>query len=252
MVSLGEATVSSQSIGAANNSWGFEGVDGIFGLGPLALTLGTVSNTNFVPTFLDNLHTEGSISTNVLGISFRPESGSDVDDANGELTFGGTNSSLYSGSITYFPKLASGHVSSYWAISISGFTYGSTNLASSAAAVVDTATALIYIPTSAYDNFLSATGGTTDPDSQLACFTTQPESNFGIEIGSTTLTFTPSQYLIPSAQYDYFNLNTSLYYAWINDGGSSGMNTILGQKFLESYYTVLDTTQSRIGFAPGV
>lgn len=28
-----------------------------------------------------------------------------------------------------------------------------------------------------------------------------------------------------------------------------GVNTIIGQKFLENYYSVYDTTNSRIGFA---
>lgn len=42
-----------------------------------------------VPTFLDNLKLQGSISTEVLGVYFAPESGSDDDDANGELSLGG-------------------------------------------------------------------------------------------------------------------------------------------------------------------
>lgn len=63
-----------------------------------------------VPTFMDNLLSQGVISTEVLGVSFRPESGSDTDDANGELTLGGTDSTKYTGSITYTPKATSGAV----------------------------------------------------------------------------------------------------------------------------------------------
>jgi hypothetical protein len=58
--------------------------------------------------------------------------------------------------------------------------------------------------------------------------------------------------LVPTAQYSYYGLSSGKYYAWINDGGSSGVNTIIGQKFLENYYAVFDTTNSRIGFATGV
>jgi hypothetical protein len=83
-------------------------------------------------------------------------------------------------------------------------------------------------------------------------FTTKPTSNFGITFGSTTYTLTPSQYLVPTAQYSYYGLSSGKYYAWINDGGSSGVNTIIGQKFLENYYSVFDTTNSRIGFATAV
>jgi hypothetical protein len=250
-VSFGGLTVSSQSIGAASQSSGFTGVDGIIGFGPVDLTQGTVSNANTVPTFMDNLYSQGSISNEVLGVSFRPESGSDTADTNGELTLGGTDSTKYTGSITYFPTLSSGDASYYWGISIASFTYGSTTLASSATGIVDTGTTLIYIPTSAYNKFLSATGGKTDSSSGLAVFTKKPTSNFNIKFGSTTFSLTPAQYLVPTAQYSVFGLTSGKYYAWINDGGSSGVDTIIGQKFLENYYSVFDTTNSRIGFATG-
>jgi hypothetical protein len=248
-VSFGGLTVSSQSIGAASSSSGFSGVDGIIGFGPVDLTEDTVSNANTVPTFMDNLYSQGSISTEVLGVSFAPESGSDTDDTNGELTLGGTDSSKYSGSITYFSKLTSGDSSPYWGISIASFTYGSTTLASSGSGIVDTGTTLIYIPTSAYNKFLSAAGGKTDSSSGLAIFSKKPTSNFNIKFGSTTYALTPAQYLVPTAQYSYYGLTSGKYYAWINDGGSSGVDTIIGQKFLENYYSVFDTTSSRIGFA---
>jgi hypothetical protein len=83
-------------------------------------------------------------------------------------------------------------------------------------------------------------------------FTKKPTSNFGIKFGSTTYTLTPAQYLVPTAQYSFYGLTSGKYYAWINDGGSSGVNTIIGQKFLENYYSVFDTTNSRIGFATAV
>lgn len=250
-VSFGGLTVSSQSIGAASQSSGFTGVDGIIGFGPADLTENTVSGADTVPTFMDNLYSQGSIATEVLGVSFRPESGSDTDDTNGELTLGGTDSSKYSGSITYFPTLTSGDAASYWGISIDSFAYGSSNLGS-ATGIVDTGTTLIYIPTSAYNEFLSLTGGQTDSSSGLASFSTEPTSNFDITFGSTTYTLTPSQYLVPDAQYSYYGLSSGTYYAWINDGGSSGVDTIIGQKFLENYYSVFDTTNSRIGFATAV
>lgn len=248
-MSFGGLTVKSQSVGAASSATGFNGVDGILGLGPVDLTQGTVKGVSSVPTFMDNLYNQGSISTEVLGVSFRPESGSDTNDANGELTLGGTDSTKYSGSISYFPQLQSGSAAPYWGISIAKFTYGSTTLASSGSGIVDTGTTLIYIPSSAYSRFLSATGGKTDSNSGLAVFSTKPTSNFGITFGSQTFTLTPAQYLVPTAQYSFYGLSSGKYYAWINDGGSSGVNTIIGQKFLENYYSVYDTTNARIGFA---
>ncbi|KAF4955905.1 hypothetical protein FSARC_11720 [Fusarium sarcochroum] len=251
-VTFGNLTVASQSIGAANRTFGFSGVDGIIGFGPVDLTQNTVSNANTVPTFMDNLYSQGSIPSQVLGVSFRPESGGDVDDTNGELTLGGTDSSKYSGPIRYFPTLTSGPAAPYWGIAIASFTYGSTTLATSGSGIVDTGTTLIYIPTTAYRRFLSATGGRTDTSSGLAMFTRMPTSNFGIKFGSTTYNLRPAQYLVPTAQYSNFGLTPGRYYSWISDGGSSGVNIIIGQKFLENYYSVFDTTNSRIGFATAV
>jgi len=47
----------------------------------------------------------------------------------------------------------------------------------------------------------------------------------------------------------HFGLTPGLYYAWISDGGADSVNFLIGQKFLENYYSVYDTTQSRIGLA---
>lgn len=248
-VSFGGLTVQGQSVGAASSSTGFNGVDGIIGFGPVDLTENTVSGVSSVPTFMDNLYSQGSISTEVLGVSFRPESGSDTSDSNGELTLGGTDSSRYSGSISYFPQLQSGAAAAYWGISIAKMTYGSTTLSSSTSGIVDTGTTLIYIPSSAYSRFLSAAGGKTDSSSGLAVFSTKPTANVGITFGSTTFTLTPAQYLVPQAQYSFYGLSSGKYYAWINDGGTQGVTTIIGQKFLENYYSVFDTTNARIGFA---
>ncbi|CAN8104095.1 unnamed protein product [Discula destructiva] len=248
-VSFAGLTVTSQSIGAATRSTGFSGVDGIIGFGPVGLTSGTVSNANTVPTFMDNLKSQGSIASEVLGVSFKPITTSATSSANGELTLGGTDTSKYTGALTYFPKLTTGTASAYWGISIAKFTYGTTTLASSATGIVDTGTTLIYIPTAAYNKFLTASGGKTDSSSGLAAFSTKPTANFGITFGSTTYTLTPAQYLVPTAQYSNFGLSTGTYYAWINNGGVSGVNTIIGQKFLENFYSVYDTTNARLGFA---
>lgn len=201
---------------------GFSGVDGIFGFGPVYLTTGTVASTSTVPTFMDNLLSQGSITTEVLGVYFKPESGSDEADANGELTLGGVDTTKYTGTLTYFPRLTTGTASYYWGITVASFKYGTTSLATAATGIVDTGTTLIYIPTAAYTKFLTASGGKTDASSGLAIYTTKPTSNFIITFGTTAYTMTPAQYLVPTAEYAAFGLTTGKYYAWINDGGSSG------------------------------
>ncbi|KZP23602.1 acid protease [Athelia psychrophila] len=243
-VTIGSATVAKQSIGVASSSTGFTSVDGIVGFGPVDLTESTVDGETTVPTFMDNLS-----STEILGVSFAPESGSSDDSANGELTFGGTDSSKYTGSITYTPKSTSGDFGPYWGVTVSSIDLGSTSLASSGGAIVDTGTTLIYIPTSAYNKFLSAANGATDSTTGLAKFTSKPTDTFSFTIGGTKLSLTPAQYLVPSAQYSNFGISGSDYYSWIGDGGASSVDFIIGQKFLENYYSVFDTANKQVGFA---
>ena len=53
--------ISNQSIGVASQAEGFNGYDGILGIGPVDLTEGTVSSTDSVPTVTDNLFSQVSI-----------------------------------------------------------------------------------------------------------------------------------------------------------------------------------------------
>jgi len=246
-VTLGGLTVLHQAISVANSSTGFSGVDGVFGFGPVDLTEGTVQGMPTVPTFMDNLYSQGTIATEVLGVYFHPESGSDTGDTNGELTLGGVDTTKYSGTLSYVPKSTVNPYSFYWGVAVSSITYGSTTLITNVQAIVDTGTTLIYIPTSAYNLLLSLIGGTTDPNTGLARCSTKPTGIFTIRLGTVSLPLTPAQYLVPSAQYGFFGLNSQYFYTWIGDGGSE---TIIGQKLLEYYYSAYDTTNSRLGFAP--
>jgi hypothetical protein len=253
-VTVGGLTVTKQGVGDGTRSSGFEGVDGIIGFGPVDLTEDTVSGQTTVPTVMDNLKSQGTITTEVLGVSFLPESGSDTDDTNGELTLGGTDSSKFTGSITFVPKTTTSPYNEFWGISVTSITFGSTTLSGAANAIVDTGTTLIIIPTSAYNAFLSASGGKTDATTGLSSWTTAPTSNFAFNIGGVSRTLTPSQFLIPQAQFADFGLTGPKSFGWIADGGSDAadINFIIGQKFLENYYSVFDTTNNRVGFATAI
>jgi hypothetical protein len=101
-VSLGNGlTITKQSIGVAATSTGFTGVDGIVGIGPVDLTEGTLTKetTTTIPTVTQNLYTQGIISEEVVGVSFEPTNSEAV--TNGELTFGGTDATKYTGTLAY-------------------------------------------------------------------------------------------------------------------------------------------------------
>lgn len=85
--------IQNQSIGVASTAQGFDGVDGILGIGPVDLTSGTVSGAQTVPTVTDNLFAQGAISADSIGISYEPTTSEDT--VNGELTFGGVDETKY-------------------------------------------------------------------------------------------------------------------------------------------------------------
>ncbi|KAF8191947.1 aspartic peptidase domain-containing protein [Mycena galopus ATCC 62051] len=176
---------------------GFTGVDGIIGFGLVDLTEDTISGSTTVPTTVNNLFTQGTISTQVLGVSFSPECGShacsDSDDDNGELSPGGTDSTKF----TVFPQRFRRQ-----------------------------------------DRLLLALRrGLSFPRNENLAFT----------IDGVSYLLTPAQYTIPTAQYNYWELSTGKFYGWIGAGGtdaSEGHNFIIGQRFLDYYYTI-----NRVGFA---
>ncbi|KAJ6483899.1 aspartic peptidase A1 [Mycena vulgaris] len=150
-----------QSIGVASTSSGFDGVDGILGIGPVLLTQGTLtkSTSTLIPTVTDNLFSQGTITSNVIGISFEPTT--TEDDVNGALAFGGTDSTKFTGSVAFTSVTSTLPAGDYWGINQS-ITYGTTSILASTAGIVDTGTTLIYIATNGFTKYKAATGGVAD------------------------------------------------------------------------------------------
>ncbi|KAG0700687.1 aspartic peptidase domain-containing protein [Suillus ampliporus] len=254
-VTLGSGlTILKQSIGVASTSEGFAGFDGILGIGPLDLTEGTLTNeeTATIPTVTQNLHSQGTISQIVIGISFEPTTSQTV--TNGELTFGGIDATKYTGSLAYTPLTTISPASTYWGINES-ITYGSTTILSATAGIVDTGTTLIYIATDAFDKYQSATGATLDTDTGLLGITLPKYDalkNLDFNIGKTVYSLTPNGQIWPRSLNTYIGGSSSSIYLIVNDIGlpsGEGSDFVNGQTFLERFYSVFDTTNSRIGFA---
>lgn len=129
-VTLGPGLViKKQSIGVANKTDGFDDLDGILGLGPVALTENVVSNKNTVPTVADNLFHAGKIASETLGIFYRPiinGSGS------GELTWGGVDMTKIEGKVNYVPITKSSPANNYWGVDQSVMYNGKTILSHTA------------------------------------------------------------------------------------------------------------------------
>ncbi|KAJ7865374.1 family A1 protease [Mycena olivaceomarginata] len=241
-----------QSIGVASRSSGFSGTDGILGIGPVGLTSGTISTGQLVPTVTDNLFSQGTITGNVVGISFEPTTTD--DDVNGSLAFGGTDSTKFTGSIAYTAVTSTSPASEYWGINQS-VTYGSTSILASTTGIVDTGTTLIYLATNGFTKYKSATGGVADANTGLLRITATQFAalqNLNFIIGGVTYALTPNAQIWPRALNTAIGGSASSIYLVVADWGSNsgeGLDFINGYAFLERFYSVFDTANKRVGLA---
>ncbi|KAG2120234.1 acid protease [Suillus clintonianus] len=246
-----DLVIEKQSIGVASKSTGLDGLDGLLGVGPVYLTQGTVSNVDEVPTVTDNLYTQGTIGSEVLGVFFAPASSG---DSSGELTFGSYDASKITGDINYVPITSTSPASGYWGIDQS-IAYGTTSILTETAGIVDTGTTLILIATDAFRKYQSATGGTPDEATGLLKITSDQYnqlSSLYFTIGGVTYELTPNGQIWPRSLNSAIGGTTDGIYLVVGDIGSnsgSGLDFINGYCFLERFYSVYDTTNSRVGFS---
>jgi len=249
--------ISAQSIGVASNSSGIFPLDGILGVGPDDLTLGTLipNNSDVIPTVTDNLFSQGLIGQKLIAVSFEPPTSASV--TNGELTFGGTDSTKFTGDITYTPITTSFPSSTFWGVDAS-FQYGNssaTTILATTAGFVDTGTTLLGLTSDAYNLYLQATGGVSDSTTGHVQITPAQydslESLF-FEIGGTSFELTPNAQIFPRSLNSLIGGTSDFVYLNVFDMGAPAPETsdfVIGLQALERFYTVFDTTNQRVGFA---
>ncbi|KAG2073212.1 acid protease [Suillus decipiens] len=251
-----ELGITPQSIGVASSSGGVD-VDGILGIGPTDLTLNTLKNypAQAIPTVTDNLYQQVSIPAAVVGVFFQPE-GSPGADMDGELAFGGANPSRCKGEIVYTSITKSQPASQYWGIDQS-ITYGSTTILSSTAGIVDSGTTYLFITSDAYQTYQVATGGTLDQSTGLLMITSEQYGaleNLDFHIGGQVFSLTPNGQIWPRSLNTKIGGLTGSIYLIVCDievylHGPVGYDFINSYVFMQRFYTVFDTANSRVGFA---
>ncbi|KAL1945168.1 hypothetical protein VTO73DRAFT_2788 [Trametes versicolor] len=254
---------SGQSFGVASEQNVVQGVDGILGLGPAALTVGTLSpDSNLaLATVTDNLFSQGVIPQDMVAISFQPTDTPMI--VNGELTFGGTDTSKITGTITFAPITSTSPSSLFFGISQT-VRYGtSTRLLNNAPGIFDSGTTLVLLATDALKTYTQAVGAVFDNTTQLYRITNTQFSNLQslfFTINGVVFEFTANAQIWPvryrahpsRALNALIGGNTDSIYLIIGDIGSysgSGLDFINGQTFMERFYTVFDTENRRVGVA---
>ncbi|KAI0819363.1 acid protease [Trametes gibbosa] len=248
--------VQDQTIGAAIDDEGFDGVDGIIGIGPVDLTCGTLipALTECIPTVVDNAFTQGLISAHEIGISFAPTQS--LEDTNGELTFGGIDETKFTGPLTFVPITSTSPANTFVGIDQT-VTYGSagTTVLAMTSGITDTGTTLLLLASDAFATYQTLTGGVPDDDTGLLRLTPDQFANLEslfFHIGNTTFEFTPNAQIWPRALNTAIGGQPDSVYLIVNDLGSNsgeGLDFIDGMTFLERFYYVFDIANSRVGFA---
>ncbi|RDX48863.1 family A1 protease [Lentinus brumalis] len=246
--------IKNQSFGVAEGTYGFDRIDGFLGIGPTALTIGTLrlSPNQSIPTVTDNAYSQGLIHNKKIGISFEPTT-SDLD-TNGELTFGGVNENKFTGPLHFVPITTTSPANNYVGID-QEIAYNNQTILPRTAGIVDTRTALVLLAEDAYNKYQTATGATVDDDTGLLKITRAQYENLHsllFKIGSTNYVFTANAQIWPRAlNNEIGGKPDGIYLVVANLGSSSGggLDFILGCAFLERFYHVYDSENNQAGFA---
>ena len=123
------------------------------------------------------------------------------------------------------------------------------------AGIVDTGTTLLLIASDALSRYEEATGAAFDDTTEFlkitpAQFSALQSLNF--VIGGTTFEFTPNAQAWPRNLNSAIGGDSDAVYLIVGDIGEdsgSGMDFINGMTFLERFFFVFDSGNSRVGFA---
>jgi len=205
--------------------------------GILGLAYQSISADN-VPTFFDNAVSQDGIA-GVFAFYLDSKSGSNAS----VLTFGGYDTSYFTGSISYHDLYLD--VGDYYTIVWNSVNVGGTSVdpgcgTGSCLAIVDSGTSVIVGPEKPVSEILSMLNINSNCDG----INNLPDVNF--VIGTNT-------YAIPSSIYVL--QETSILGNTVCEAGisaSSGSNWIFGDTFIRAWYAIFDHDQKRVGFAQSI
>ncbi|KAG1741518.1 acid protease [Suillus paluster] len=252
-----DIVITNQSIGNVVAYTDWPGVDGVLGVGPVNLTVGSLSPniTSIVPTVMDNARLQGLIQQQIMSVSFAPASTD--NDTNGVVMFGGVDSSLFVGNITYVPVTSTYPAALSWGINVTSCFYGETIIfLTSTAGTVDTGNSLVALADDFFATYMAAIPGSYY-DNQSS-FIVIPSSSIGnmqplnLTIGGAVFTMDVAAQLVPIGQDSAWDGNPGVQYGTVGPLGrqsGQGWDFVLGQKFLERYYAVFDGEKNRVGLA---
>ncbi|KAG2357790.1 aspartic peptidase domain-containing protein [Suillus spraguei] len=258
-VTVGDGlTVNHFPLGVATKSHNINDCDGILGIGPKALSRGSLKNDKTaeiqIPTYTDYLFDEGKIGQNLVSLFFQPST-ADPESDFGELTFGDPDYTKFTGNIVYTPITAAPASRNYWGINLS-ITYGSTEILYTTAGIIDTGSPFIYIASDAYAKYQVVTGATFDQETSLLRISLDQYralQNLDFRIGGEIFSLTPNAQIWPRSLNNRLNggVENGIYLivADYHSPSGRGHDFLNGYPFIQRFYVVLDSSHFRVGFA---
>ena len=233
-VDLGGLSIKSQTINLAkkeSSSFASDPIDGLMGLGFDSIT--TVSG---IKTPVDNLISQGLISSPVYGVWL----GKSSNGGGGEYLFGGSNPDKYTGSLTTVPVSKS---QGYWGITVGGLKAGTTTVSGSFSGILDTGTTLLLFTESIANKV-------------AAQYDAQDNGDGTYIISCDTSGFKPLVFTINGATFEVpvdsliFEQDGSTCFASF---GYAGLNfAILGDVFLKNNYVIFNQQVPQVQIAKAV
>ncbi|KAF7348291.1 Family A1 protease [Mycena sanguinolenta] len=222
-------------------------------MGYIAGILATTSDKTEIPTVTDNCVKQGLIGVECVGISYKPTT-ADSNGMTGHLCFGGADPNMYTGDLNYVPITKTQPACYYWGMDQS-ISYDGQEIMPLTAGIADTGTTLCMLPQSAFDAYQKATGATLDGATGLLCITPDQYKNMKsmkFNICGVEYELIPDAQLWPRCQNESIGGSkdkTYCIFASMGEMENQGLDFINGYTFLQRFYSVYDTTNSRLGFA---
>ncbi|XP_067863685.1 gastricsin-like isoform X2 [Heptranchias perlo] len=239
-VNVAGISISKQELGLSENEPGstfyYAPFDGILGL-----SYPGVSGDGATPVF-DNMLNDKLVTQPLFSVYLERNPNS---QNGGEVIFGGIDSSLYSGQISWAPVIQE----LYWNIGLQSVLVNGqpTFCSQGCQAVVDTGTSEITIPYQYYDTFMQHIGAYEDRNGGFLvnCNNIANLPSLTFVINGADFTIPPSAYIIRSNGYCIPWFEPS----YVPPPTRDGPLWILGDVFLGEYYSVFDRGNNRVGFA---
>jgi len=226
------AEVSTVSFGPLNIAFAAGKFDGIMGLGFKSISV------DQIPTPFEQMISQKLISQPVFAFYLQ-------QDANqaGELTFGGVDSSKFTGDLTYVPLTNE----TYWQVALEGMSYDGSSVTSNVHAIIDSGTSLLAGPKDQVAKIAQKAGATLVAGKEYTIDCSKISSLPDLDItlgGGAKFTLKASDYVLQVSGQCLFA------FMGIELPPQLGEMWILGDVFMRKYYSVFDYGQKRVGFAP--